>query len=296
MAKLNSTTITDLEITGGLVINGIEITPKSSATYTPSTSAQTIAAGQYLVGAQTIAAMPTGSATTPTNTTALSSTSTSLSGTTLTVQASVTPTVVAGYVSSGIAGTVKISGTVPTETKSASGSGDITPADGKLLSKVTVGAGSASIPNKTITPTFSQSGNIVTVTGSVTNTGTVSTAGWISSITSGSTSISTTNNANKYTIPAGSISMPSSLSGSTTATNTNAGTTITLSKSVTNTATLSTAGYIGTAPSGSTTITLTATDANLIASNIRSDVTIFGVTGNLSVESHTAYDGSYTTA
>ena len=35
------------------------ITRKSAATYTPSTSAQTIAAGQYLAGAQTIAAVPT---------------------------------------------------------------------------------------------------------------------------------------------------------------------------------------------------------------------------------------------
>lgn len=43
---------------GGSLVTG-SITSKEAQTYTPSTSAQTIAAGQYLSGAQTIAAVPT---------------------------------------------------------------------------------------------------------------------------------------------------------------------------------------------------------------------------------------------
>lgn len=43
---------------GGSLVTG-SITSKEAQTYTPSTSAQTIAAGQYLSGVQTIAAVPT---------------------------------------------------------------------------------------------------------------------------------------------------------------------------------------------------------------------------------------------
>ena len=89
-----------------------------------------------------------GSATTPTGSGA--STSTSLSGTTLTVQRSVTPTVSAGWVSSGTAGTVTITGTVPTETRSVDPSNTqqtITPSSGKLFSSVTVNAMPSSYRN-----------------------------------------------------------------------------------------------------------------------------------------------------
>lgn len=82
-----------------------------------------------------------GSATTPTGSGA--STSTSLSGTTLTVSRSVTPTVSAGWVTSGTAGTVTITGTVPTETKSVDPSTSaqtVTHSSGKLLSSVSVSA------------------------------------------------------------------------------------------------------------------------------------------------------------
>lgn len=82
-----------------------------------------------------------GSATTPTASGA--STSTSLSGTTLTVSRSVTPTISAGWVTSGTAGTVTITGTVPTETKSVDPSTSaqtVTHSSGKLLSSVSVSA------------------------------------------------------------------------------------------------------------------------------------------------------------
>lgn len=124
---------------------------------------------------------PAGSATTPTNSTALSSTSTKLSSTTLTVQASVTPTITEGWVSSGTAGTVKISGTVPTETKAASASGDIVPTSGKLLSKVTVKAGvlgstAGVVDGENVTLSDTNNSGI-SITGS--GKGNVTTAGWI---------------------------------------------------------------------------------------------------------------------
>jgi len=95
-----------------------------------------------------------GSATTPTASGA--STSTSLSGTTLTVARSVTPTVSEGWVSAGTAGTVTITGTVPTENKSATPSASsqtISPSAGKLLSSVTVNA--TPTQTKTATPSTS---------------------------------------------------------------------------------------------------------------------------------------------
>lgn len=123
----------------------------STAGYAPQNTSGTESSETPLdptiVGDGTKIYIPAGSATTPTNTTALSSTSTSLSGTTLTVQANVTPTVVEGYTTTGTAGTVKISGTVPTESKTVTpndATQTITPSSGKLLSEVIVNA----IPKK----------------------------------------------------------------------------------------------------------------------------------------------------
>ena len=99
-----------------------------------------------------------GSASNPTDTTARDSTNTDLSGTVLTVQATVTPTVEAGWVDSGTAGTIKIKGTVPTQTKAADGAGTVLPDNKNLLSSVTVAAGSAVVTSATysaITPTIS---------------------------------------------------------------------------------------------------------------------------------------------
>lgn len=87
------------------------------------------------------ASVKSGSATTPTASGA--SSNTSLSGTTITVARSVTPDVSAGWVSSGTAGTVTITGTVPTETKTASSAGTINATSGKLMTAVTVPAGEA---------------------------------------------------------------------------------------------------------------------------------------------------------
>lgn len=148
----------------------------------------------YVFSNEVVYTIPSGSATTPTASGA--STSTSLSGTTLTVSRSVTPTVVPGYISTGTAGTVTITGTVPTETKSATGSGDITPSSGKLLSKVTVGAGSATTPATSITAnpgavTWNNTDAVFKTSTYATKvvTPTVS-AGWVSSGTGGNITVS----------------------------------------------------------------------------------------------------------
>lgn len=93
---------------------------KSAATYTPGDSAQTIAAGQYLSGVQTISAVPTETKTTTAGT---SATTVSRSSGKYMTSVTVNPT--------------------PSQTKSVtmtSSSLTITPDSGKLLSSVTVSA------------------------------------------------------------------------------------------------------------------------------------------------------------
>lgn len=159
------------------------LTPNTTTTYYQTTNSGygTLGPG-YL--SQTYYIKP-GSATTPTNSTPLASTSTTLSGTTLTVQAIVTPTVTegGGWVSSGTAGTVKISGIVPTEAKTVTSSGDITPSDGKLLSKVTVPAGSASVTYSLVDNGSTIGTEVTTQNFKIDETKSV-TAGWINSVTS----------------------------------------------------------------------------------------------------------------
>lgn len=88
----------------------------ANTTITPSTSAQTVGGTEYMMeGPLTVAAMPTGSATTPA-TTITANPSISVNSSTGVITAttsktqSVTPTVSAGYVSSGTSGTITVSG------------------------------------------------------------------------------------------------------------------------------------------------------------------------------------------
>ena len=146
---------TTIKPTSGVYVEVQSAANTGTLTSTPSVSNAgygTTTSGQYTatnatstVGANASAAtyipIKIGSATTPTASAA--STSTSLNGTTITVARNVTPTVSDGWVSSGTAGTVTTTATVPTQTKTvnpSTSSKTVSPDSGKLLSSVTVEA------------------------------------------------------------------------------------------------------------------------------------------------------------
>ena len=113
------------------------------------------------------------------------------------------------------------------------------------------------------------------------------------------------------TVPVGTATAPSTISGSSASINASETNTLTLSKTISVTPNVSTAGYISSGTAGNSSVSLTASvttkgattytpttsnqtiasgtyltgaqtisgDANLIASNIKKDVTIFSVTG-----------------
>ena len=160
------------------------LSTQGAATITPSTSAQTaVAAGKYTTGAVTVAAMPTGTAGTPT------ASKGAVSNHSVSVTPSVTNT--AGYIAGGtLTGTaVSVSASeLVSGTKSitASGTHDVTE-----YASASVAAGSATMPSS-----MSGSGTIVgalnntmNVQGTITATPQVS-AGYVSAGTSGSTSVS----------------------------------------------------------------------------------------------------------
>lgn len=84
-----------------------------------------------------------------------------------------------------------------------------------------------------------------------------------------------------YTIsatPNGTVTAPSSISG-TGATTSRSGTTLTLNKTISVTPSVTTAGYISSGTAGNSSVSLSATDSNFTAANIKSGVSIFGLTG-----------------
>ena len=99
------------------------VTTKGAATITPSTTQQTIASGTYLTGTQTIAAMPSGTAGTPT------ATKGTISNHSVTVTPSVTNTTgyITGGTKTGTGVTVSASELVSgSETKTVNGTYDVT--------------------------------------------------------------------------------------------------------------------------------------------------------------------------
>ena len=161
------------------------------------------------------------------------------------------------------------------------------------------------------TATVSTGTNTLTLTKTVSVTPNVTTAGYISSGTAGDSSVSLTANVTvnptptasgaTVTIPAGyyttqktqnvstgSATAPASITG-TSANVSNSGTTVTFSKTISVTPTVS-AGYISTGTAGNSSVSLSATDADLVAGNIKTGVNIFGVAGTFTSDATATAD------
>lgn len=187
-----------------------------SKTYTPSGSSQsetiTSDAGYDALSsvAITVNAAPSGSAKTPATTITANPTisvnSSGLITATVSKTQSVTPTVSTGWVSSGTAGNITVSGS-GTEQLTVRDSSDLTASGATVTAPsgyyannatYTVSSG-AVVPQATITATGSTitSGTgTITLSKTVSNTPNVTTAGYISSGTAGNSAVSLTANAN----------------------------------------------------------------------------------------------------
>ena len=213
-----------------------------NTTVTPTTSQQTIGGSDYMMeGAVTVEAMPSGTAGTPTAT----------KGTVSNHSISVTPSVTntTGYITGGTK-----TGTAVTVSASelVSGNKSIVAAGNSIdvtdYATVSVASGSATAP-ATISgtaATVSTGTNTLTLTKTISITPTVS-AGYVSSGTAGNSSVSLT--ANVTTKAAATITP------------------------TTSNQTIAAGTYL----TGAQTI---AGDSNLVASNIKKNVPIFGVTGS----------------
>ena len=227
---------------------------RDSTDLTASGATVTAPAGYYASNAtKTVAS---GTVTAPSSISGTSATvSTGTNTLTLTKTVSVTPSVTtAGYVSSGTAGDSSVSLTASVNTRSSSdlsASGDtVTVPAGYYASQASkaVSAGSATAPASIsgTSATVSTGTNTLTLSKTVSVTPTVS-AGYVSSGTAGNSSVSLTASVNTRS--------SSDLTAST---------------------------LTVTAPSGyyASNATKTLTDSNLVAGNIKKDISIFGVTGN----------------
>ena len=79
-------------------------------------------------------------------------------------------------------------------------------------------------------------------------------------------------------MPTGTTTAPTSITG-TDASTSRSGTTLTFSKTVSVTPRVTTVGYVSSGTAGNSSVSLSATDANFVASNIKKNVAIFGLTG-----------------
>ena len=81
-------------------------------------------------------------------------------------------------------------------------------------------------------------------------------------------------------VASGTVALPTALASSGGATVSSNGTEITLSKSMSLMASVPTPGYVSSVPASTADVTLRATDANFLAENIKSGVTLFGKAGS----------------
>ena len=239
---------------------GSEITRRSSADLTASGSKIIAPSGYYAAAASKV--VSGGSATTPAKTISAKpsisfNSSTGVFSVSVASSSSITPTVSAGYISSGTAGTVTVSGssnyslTVKGSSDLTTSGSNVTVPSGYYPTAVTksVAGGAVSVPAKTIgtTPTISV-GNTGLISVSVASSSSVSpnvTAGYVSSGIAGTISVS------------GSSSYQLSTQGAQTIHPATSSQTIANGKYLTGTQTIE-----------------AVTTSNLIASNIKSGVTI----------------------
>lgn len=262
---------------------GSGISRKSSTDLTASGATVTAPAGYYESSASKSVA--TGSATAPASISGTSATVTAGTNTlTLSKTVSVTPSVTAGYVSSGTAGNTDVSLTASVNTRSSS---DLT-ASGATVTAPAGYYGSAatkSVDSMTL-PTAASS----TLSGTSKATIGRSTSNQYINIPTGYNST-----ASYYLVsatPNGTATAPSSISGTdaTVSTGTN---TLTLSKTVSVTPTISTAGYISAGTAGNSSVSLTANVTTQAAQTIypsSSDQTINSgryLTGNQTIKAVT---------
>lgn len=288
---------------------GSAIDRNDSNDLTVSGNEVTAPAGYYAAAAS--ASIATGTATTPTSSiTANPSISVNSSGlitATASGSKSITPTISAGYITTGTAGVVSVSGS-NTQQLSTQAATTITPSETSQTAvasgKYTTGAITvAAIPSTYIgsdidrrdSDDLTSSGATVTVP-----------AGYYSESASKS-------------ISSGSVTAPSSISG-TTATVSTGTNTLTLTKSVSVTPNVTTAGYISSGTAGNSSVSLTANvttkaaatitpgtsnqtissgtyltgtqtiagDTDLVAGNIKTGTSIFNVTGTFTSDATAA--------
>ena len=264
--------LSEVEITVGAISStyiGSGIDRNDSTDLIASGDTVTVPSGYY--SAQASKSITSGSATTPA-TTITANPTISINSSTGVITAvasesmSVTPTVSAGYVSSGTAGTISVSGSNTSELSTQAGT-TISPTESEQTAvaagKYTTGA----VKVGAISSTYVGSGISQRSSSDLTASGAMVTVpeGYYSSQATKSVS-------NGSATPTDSLSA----TGATISAGTN---TLTFSKTISNTPTVS-AGYVSTGTSGNTAVSLTATvSTNSSASLTRSGATITAPAG-----------------